>query len=325
MLNKEFEPALLLQQKRSKLTELEYYGFIKFIDKNGKAFGIGKDNDYPFFHRSCAKPLQASLIADFDTVNYFNMNSQEIAVCCASHTGEPMHVEILRNLLVKGGFSEKDLKCPVIPPLNKEEQLKFSVYSPLHNNCSGKHSLMLLLCRENGWETESYLCPEHPLQKLICMKIAELAEEKNNLEMTYDGCNAPNWATSLNGLARAFGNLFLNYKYLDIRKAFVENPYLIGGKDRFDTDLMLYSKDIIAKVGAGGLCAAVNLKTNESLAVKVIDADMKARSIIVIEAMRQIGWLNNKSIDENLLKIYSKDVCTQTGIKVGEITPCFSF
>ena len=318
-----FYPEVLLSQTRNGLTELEYSGFIVHCDSSKNIKTIGNPNRYPFFQRSCAKPMQASLITDFDTKNYYSLTSEEIALCCGSHTGEPVHLEILRGLLKRAGLSEKNLKCPAVPPLNKEEQKKFSEYSPLHNNCSGKHTLMLLLCRQNGWDIETYLDFEHPLQKHIYKRIQELCETESELPATKDGCGAPNWALPLEEQAIGFLNLFCEKKYAEIKKSFLENPYMIGGYDRQDTDIITYTDGIAAKAGAGGLLCIVNTEKHESLMIKVIDADMKARIIIAIELLKQLNWADNNSI-KHLLNIYPKNVLTENGEYVGEFVLQFS-
>ena len=319
-----FYPEVLLIQTRNGLTELEFSGFVVYCDGTKNIKTIGNPNRYPFFQRSCAKPMQASLSTDFDTKNYFSLTDKEIALCCGSHTGEPVHLEILRGLLKRAGLCEKNLKCPAVAPLNKEEQKKFSKYSPLHNNCSGKHTLMLLLCRQNGWDIENYLDFEHPLQKLIYKRIKELCETESELPSTRDGCGAPNWAVPLEQQAMGFLNLFCSEKYAEIKNAMLKNPYMVGGYDRQDTDIMTYTEGIAAKAGAGGLLSLVNTNTRESLMIKLIDADMKARIIIAIELLKQLNWADSNSI-KNLLNIYPKNVLTENGEYVGEFVPQFSF
>lgn len=311
-------PELLLIETRNGLTELQYYGYVVYCDADKNIKTFGKTNNYPFFQRSCAKPLQASIIQDLKTKDYFNLTEEEIAVCCASHTGEPIHLEILRNLLKKAGLSESDLKCPAIEPLNKEEQIKFKTYLPLHNNCSGKHTLMLAVCKQMGWNTKTYLETDHPIQKLIYTKIKELCETESELSLTADGCGAPNWAASLEELAIGFYNLFCTENYPDIKYAAIKNPYLMGGKDRPETQIMQMNHKLIAKAGAGGLLCIANTDTREVLVFKIMDADMKARNIIAIETMLQLNWLNINSIDKNLLKnSLNKIVTTENGQKVG--------
>ena len=315
--------AILLQEIRNSLVELEFYGYIIFCDKNKNIHSYGETQHYHFFHRSCAKPLQASIIQGLMTKDYYNLSEKEIAVCCASHTGEPVHLEILRGILKKANLTEKDLLCPAIEPLNKEEQKKFEVYSPLHNNCSGKHTIMLAICRQMGWDTKNYLDINHPLQKMIYKKIQTLCEEETELPATLDGCGAPIWATSLEGLTRGFYNLFCTEEYPDIKNSMQHNPYLIGGKDRPDTQIMELNQDLIAKAGAGGILCIANTRTKEVLTVKLTAADMRARSIIAIETMIKLDWINKNKTDINLLdKALNKKVLTETNRQVGEYVLC---
>lgn len=318
-MNSMFKPKLLLQQTRSGLTELEYYGWIVYCKSDKQIKTFGKTNFYPFFHRSCAKPLQAAITKDLKTKDFYSLSDEEIAICCASHTGEPLHIELIKQILHKAGLTEDDLQCPIIEPLNKEEQRKYTTYSRLHNNCSGKHTLMLAVCKQMGWDLKNYLDENHPLQQAIYEKIQNLCEEQDTMPCSLDGCNAPVWATSLESLAKAFYNLFCTNDYEYIKSAFLKHPYLIGGKDRPDTNIMELNHRLIAKAGAGGLLSIVNTETKEVIVLKIIDADMKARSIIAIETMSLMGWLNKNSIDKTLLNNSLKNtVTTETDKIVGE-------
>ena len=315
--------ALLIQQTRSGLVEQEFYGFIVLLKKDGSIKKIGQDCNYPYFHRSSSKPLQASVMKDFKTDDFYQLTPEEIAVCCASHTGEKIHIDILKNLLKKGNLTESDLQCPAIEPLNKDEQRKFeNNYSPLHNNCSGKHILMLLICRQNGWDTTNYLDRTHPLQIAVYKKIQELCETTNKLPCTKDGCTAPNYATSLSELAAGFYNVFCKDDYAMIKNAFLKHPYLIGGNHRPDTEIMNLNPYICAKAGAGGLMCLANTALSQVLVIKLLEADMKARSIIALDSMIKLGWISKiNSNDENLL--YNKTVTTETNEPVGEYQSVF--
>ncbi len=312
-------PELLLQQKRSGLVELEYYGFIVHCDKNKNIKTTGNTNNHKFFHRSCAKPLQASIVDDFGTKDFYGFTDEEIAVCCASHSGEGVHLDLINSILEKSDLKEDDLQCPVIAPLNEEEQKKFKTYSKLHNNCSGKHALMLSICKQNCWDTETYLEKTHPIQRTILEKIKQLCEADYDLPFTLDGCMAPNWATTLEEMTLGFWNLFFEQETSSVQKAFLADPHILGGENRLDTQIMQMNRQLKAKVGAGGLCSVVNIDARESLSFKIVDADMKARSIIVIETLIKMGWLDKNSIDDCLLKnAFNKTVATETGLKIGE-------
>ena len=316
------KPALLLRQTRENLVETEFYGYIVFSDENKQIFAYGDAGDYPFFHRSCAKPLQAAFADELGVFEYFEMPEEEISVCCGSHTGEKLHIDILKGLLEKGGLSENDLKCPIIPPLNNFDGI--TEFSPLHNNCSGKHTLMLLTCRKMGWKIENYLDFEHPLQAGMYEKIKSLCEITTELPKTLDGCTAPNFATPILALNRAFLNLHRFHP--SITSAMMAHPYICGGKNRLDTHLMQISPYICAKVGAGGLCTVLNTKISQVFTIKIIDANMKARTLIALEILRQKKWIDESSIDKNLLnEFFNYGVYTETGVRTGKYEPQFNF
>ncbi|MDD3436852.1 MAG: asparaginase [Candidatus Gastranaerophilales bacterium] len=329
-----YSPLKLLEYIRDGLVEQEHFGFLLRIKTDNKVIKTGNDNNYPFFLRSCAKPLQAALIIDYELDKFYNMTSEEIAICCASHAGEPCHVKTVKSFLDKTGFDESYLKCGLHKPLSKTEQNKLILTGEkeniLQNNCSGKHTMMLAICKKMGWEVNDYYKVEHPLQIAIKNKIYELCEGSpsplegegwggGHYPSTKDGCGVPIYAMPLKNMVYGYLNLFLDSKYVKIKEAFINNPYLIGGEDRLDTAIMEANKNLIAKVGAGGLCIVINLETKEGLIIKIMDCDMKARAICLIEALSQLGWLDEKMLKNDLIKNQNKkDILTLHGDKIGE-------
>lgn len=292
----ETHPAKLVSYIRDGLIEQEHFGFITLCSKERVIEETGNSNNYPFYLRSCAKPLQASLLIDFGMDKFFNMTEGEIAICCASHAGEKIHTDIAFNLLKKIGLEPSALKCGVHKPLSKTRQTELLLNDEqenvLHNNCSGKHIMMLGLCVMNGWDSLTYDDINHPLQKLIKQKIYELCEIKQDYPITTDGCGVPIHSMPLHNMVRGYLNLFCNPVYGKITNAFLNNPYIIGGEDRTDTKIIENSNNIIAKVGAGGLCIVVNIEKEEGFVVKISDSDMKAREIVVSDVLRNLRWAN---------------------------------
>lgn len=277
----------LIQYNRSGLIEQEHYGYIV-----GLEYEIGKSGDYPYYLRSCAKPLQASLIVDYE----LNFTPQEIAICTASHAGEKCHQKIAKKLLKKVGFQESDLKCGLHKPISQTEKirllkkgLKKNIF---HNNCVGKHIMMLALCKLNDWSTTDYDDVSHPLQIKIKQKIYELCKITKEYPITKDGCGVPIHSMPLQNMVKGYINLFCNEKYKKITNAFREYPYIIGGENRLDTKIMQNSDNLIAKVGAGGLCIVVNLEQKDGFVVKISDCDMKAREIVVLTQLKKLNWAN---------------------------------
>ncbi len=307
-------PELLLEYVRDGLVDEEHFGFIVLADKNRAFDFTGDAKNYPFYLRSCAKPLQASLIVDYGMDTFYDMTEDEIAICCASHAGEKIHVSTAKKLLDKIGLNDKYLKCGLHKPLSKTEQadmlLSNTPVNILQNNCSGKHIMMLGLCKMKDWDLDTYYLPEHPLQKAIKSKIYELCQVQKDYPVTTDGCGVPIMSMPLTNMLHGYLNLFCNPKYEKIKNAFLNHPYLIGGEDRTDTKIIENSKGIIAKVGAGGLCIVVNTLTEEAFVVKISDCDMKARELVAVQVLKNLHWADIEA---------DTDIKTINGTVVGKI------
>lgn len=245
-------------------------------------------NYSPYYLRSCAKPLQACLLIDCG----INFTPEEIAFCSGSHAGELCHVEIANKILKKIGLSEKDLKCGIHAPLSRTMQDKMLLNgerpSQIHNNCSGKHLGFLAICLKNGWSIDNYYETEHPLQIMVREKLYELCEVTEKYPLTTDGCGVPIVSMPLFNLAKGYVNL--NRQYTEIADAIIKYPYIFGGENRLDTEIIMNSDGLLAKVGAGGLCTVLNTRTNEAFVIKMYDASMEARRYAALEFINRIGW-----------------------------------
>lgn len=291
---------MLVEHIRDGLTEEEHDGYV-LTTKFGQA------PDYPYYLRSCAKPLQASLMIDYELDKKYDLTSEEIALCCASHAGEKCHTDIAKRLLDKFGLKYEWLKCGLHAPLydkNTKDEITY-----FHNNCVGKHILFLALCKENGWDIETYDSIDNPLQQKVKDKISDLCEvEQNNniypYSITKDGCGVPILAMPLRNMLKGFANLFCDDKYEKIKNAYLENPYIIGGMNRLDTEIIQNSEGLVAKVGAGGLCAVVNVREKDGLIVKINDCNMDTRRLVVFEALNKLGWSDYKC-DKNIKTLHN--------------------
>ncbi len=287
-------PEILVKYIRDGLLEQEHAGYVILANRNRPIDFKGDSDNCPFYLRSCAKPLQASLIIDFGMDKFYEMTEEEIAVCSASHAGEKVHTKVIKGLLDKIGLDETYLKCGLHEPLSKtrrrEMLLNGEEVNVLQNNCSGKHVMMLGLCKMKGWDLSDYDSLEHPLQVEIKRKIYDLCEVKHEYPVTKDGCGVPIVSMPLVNMLKGYLNLFCDKKYEKIKNAFLNNPYLIGGEDRTDTKIIENSEGLIAKVGAGGLCIVVNTLTEEAFVVKICDCDMKARELTVIQTLKNLKW-----------------------------------
>ena len=151
---------MLVEHYRHGLIEEEHSGYVMTLHK-------GDVNDYPYYLRSCAKPLQASLLVDYGLDEMFDLTSEEIALICASNAGEKCHTDIAERLLKKFGLDYDSLKCGMHKPLSRTRQDEMLITKEpvtyLHNNCIGKHLLFLVLCKVNGWDMKTYDEVDNPL------------------------------------------------------------------------------------------------------------------------------------------------------------------
>lgn len=292
---------------RNGLIEEEHSGYALTLNR-------GESPNTLYYLRSCAKPLQASLMIDYEIDKKFDLTSEEIALCCASHAGEKCHTDIAERLLNKFGLKYDDLKCGLHRPLSRTRQdemlLNNEEYNYFHNNCVGKHLLFLALCKVNDWDISNYDEYNHPLQVLVKEKINRLCEVKEDYPLTKDGCGVPILSMPLKNMLKGFINLFCDEKYAKIKNAYLENPYIIGGENRLDTEIIENSNGLVAKVGAGGLCVVVNPEKKDGLVVKINDCNMDTRRLVVFESLNKLGWSDYKP---------SKLIKTLHGETVGEI------
>jgi len=271
------KPKLLVKTDREGYVEKLHYGFVWVIDEEfNVVLREGEDNNTPFPFRSGAKPLQASVVIDSGAFGHFGFTHRELAVMCASHTGEDVHVETVKGILEKIGLAEKHLQCEP---------------HTLKNNCSGKHSGMLAVCVKNNWDINTYLDKNHPLQQQIMLKIKDLCGLDAVPPTVRDGCTAPVPVLSHYNMGVGYLNLFFDPKYGDIKRAMLENPYVVGGSGRIDTEVMQAAPGkLIAKVSAEGVCLVVNLEEKKVLIVRITDADRDARAVAVRDMIRRLGW-----------------------------------
>ena len=187
---------------RAGIIESRHHGLVCLTGPDGKLIQEHGNSRKLIYPRSAVKPLQALAMRRAG----LNLSGAQLAMSSASHQGTPEHTAIVLSILADAGLTESDLMCPVAWPGNPTARAASASETRAAFNCSGKHAAFLATCVKNGWDTKTYLQPEHPLQKLIVEVIEEFSGEKIPLS-TFDGCGAPLHLMSLQGLARAIGNL----------------------------------------------------------------------------------------------------------------------
>ena len=314
----------LISFTRNNIEEESFFGCILALDKNNNILYQSNENvtDFQVCHRSCAKPMQLSVLFDFGYDKLFN--DEQIAIMAASHQATNYHTQLVKSVLKANDIDEKYLKCPIHLPYNQNILIDYiknnKEIKSIHNNCSGKHAFMLTICKLNNWNMDNYCDYNHPLQKLILSKLVKLCGIKKAPTLTKDGCLAPVIISNLYELAFGFKNLCLDKKYSRIKEAYKKYPKAVGGDNNLDTVIMENTKNLIAKNGAGGLICIYNDFNNEVLSIKMANGNSKkARSLVALKMIKKLNWINE--IEYKNLKshpIFNENVTTLNGDIIGK-------
>ena len=316
-------PVVVAEIVRSGFVEGHHYGSVVALDADGRvAWSVG-DVENAILPRSCNKPLQAvgMLRAGLD------LDGELLALAAASHSGEAFHLEGVRRILSSAGLDEAALQTPPDYPIDdlaKEEYLRAGGQkSSLAMNCSGKHAAMLATCVVNGWDTATYLDPDHPLQVAIAETFADLTGEKVQV-VAVDGCGAPLLSTSLSGLARAFRTVSLATAGPEKRvaDAIRTHPEFTSGSRRDEATLLRAIPGAIGKAGAES-CYAVGLADGRAVALKTDDGAPRVRPVLMAAALERLGVTRDPDVDVEAVRRTGVLELLGGGRPVGEIRATF--
>jgi L-asparaginase II len=265
---------VLVEVTRGGHVESVHTGSVLALRDDGTvALALGDVNGLTF-PRSSNKPLQAGGLLE---QGWEPADETELALACASHSGEPGHLEVVRRML--GDLPESALGCPVSLPY--DPAVPVDGPSRLLMNCSGKHAAMLATCVAADWPIEGYLDPVHPLQQALTRTMARLAGEPPTVVV--DGCGAPQHGMSLTSLAGAYARLDSR-----VAAAMRAHPWHVGGTGRDVTALMEQVPGLVAKDGAEGVYAAA-VPGVGTVALKIDDGAARARTPVLVSALRALG------------------------------------
>ncbi|MER5354712.1 asparaginase [Kitasatospora sp. NPDC002551] len=281
---------VLAEVVRSGFVEGRHHGSLVLLGTDGSVeFALGAP-DAPVFPRSCAKPFQAVATLRAGLA----IEGELLALAASSHSAESFHLDGVRRILAGAGLDESALRTPADLPLDDLEaelHLRWGGdREPILMDCSGKHAGWLAACAANGWPTDGYLDPAHPVQRLAREALEESVGEPA-AHAGVDGCGAPLLAVSLTGLARAYRALVLAEPGTPQRRvadAMRAHPEYVAGTRRADTRLMRAVPGALAKMGAEAV-QAVALPDGRALAFKIDDGAERARGPVLAAALRRLG------------------------------------
>ena len=313
-------PVVVAEIVRSGFVEGHHHGSWVVLAPDGSVTAGAGDVDSPMLPRSCNKPVQALGMLDAG----LSLEGELLALACASHSGEPFHLDGVRRILASAGLTEEALRTPKDYPLDdaaREEVIRSGgSRSSIQMNCSGKHAAMLATCVVNDWPTETYLAVDHPLQQAIAETFARTTGETVE-HVAIDGCGAPLLSTSLTGLARAFARLARatgsTHEHA-IATAIRTHPEYVSGTHRDELTLLRAIPGTIGKAGAESVYV-IALPDGRAIATKTDDGGARVRPVLMAALLEGLGVTEEPGVDGDAVRRTGRSVLLGGGRPVGEI------
>ncbi|HSM94486.1 MAG TPA: asparaginase [Rhizomicrobium sp.] len=322
---------ILVEITRGALVESVHRGALAIANARGEiVFSLG-DIEAVSFPRSSLKMVQALPLVESGAADAFGLSSEEIALACASHSGEPMHTTRVAKWLERIGCTEHDLACGAHPSrveaVNDEMIRKGEKPTRIFNNCSGKHTGFLTVCRHWDVATSGYELHDHPLQAAIARALGELAGIRGEIPYGIDGCVAPAFALPVSSFARVLAQ-FADPSGQPLQRAaamkrivaaMIAHPDLVAGTGRSDTILMRAANNRIAtKAGAEAYYAAIVPEAGLGIALKIDDGTGRAAETAIAAILDKLGVLTG---DKAAHEIIRAPIPNTRGKTVGERRP----
>ena len=293
-----FTGDLLAEVVRAGVVESVHNGHLALINSDGSLRASVGDIQAPMYPRSSIKSFQAAAMVR----NGLKLSPRQLAIVCASHSGAPEHFEVVESILSGAGLSVEDLLNTPDVPLGRAEKAAWGGNAPsrLAQGCSGKHAGMLATCVANGWDTKTYLDPEHPLQIAIRQEIQTLIGGAV-LSTTIDGCGAPLFVITTHNFAIGTHTMRVSQDpvYREVVAACLAHPDMVAGKGRLTTTLMNQIPGLFVKDGAEAV-ELLSLADGRACIFKVSDGSDRAFPAIVKAVLR--AWDIDAEIDPVLVR-----------------------
>ncbi|GAA4688452.1 MULTISPECIES: asparaginase [Kocuria] len=286
----------LAEVERSGFVESRHRGSAVVLAPDGSvALSLGAPDEL-IFPRSTLKPFQA--IASMKAGA--PLRGGQVAIAAASHTGTFDHLDAVSSILKAAGLTPDALQCPQDWPQDEDTRAWLIRTERGKNrmcmNCSGKHAAFLWACVVNEWPLDSYLDPQHPLQKLVVETIEDFSGEQAQ-HVGIDGCGAPLTALTLTGLARMYStlgraarNIQADARAATVATSMLDYPEYVQGPGRSNTVIM-EELDVITKLGAEGVLG-LGTRGGWSVAIKMLDGSSRANALVGLTLLAQVGAIS---------------------------------
>lgn len=330
---------ILVEALRGGIVESMHRGAVAVVDADGAVHTALGDIDRPIFPRSAVKVLQALPLVASGAVERLGLTDEELALACASHGGEPRHVQTAQSMLAKAGVDFHALECgtqwPSYDGATKALAAAHREPNALNNNCSGKHSgfvcvgCMMAQGRDLAAFLKGYVKPDHPVMREVTSALqAATGFDLSKTAQGTDGCSIPTYAIPLRHLAHAFARVATGLGLSDsharaaqrLRQAVAKAPFMVAGTGRMDTRVMEhFGERVFCKVGAEGVYCAALPELGVGVAIKMDDGN-NARACEVAFAALLERLLALSAEDATFLRGFSDAVLKNwNGIEVGRL------
>lgn len=294
--------AELVELWRGGMLESTHRGHAVICDETGAIIEAWGDPEAIIFPRSSCKMIQALPLLESGAAEAAGLTDAHLALACASHQGAALHVGKVAEWLAAEGLSEADLRCGSHVPMDEAERDRLICAHErpcqLHNNCSGKHAGFLTLTKHLKAGPD-YVEVDHPIQRAI-RAAGDAVTGMDSPGYGIDGCSAPNFATSVHGLARAMGFFAGARDQGSVReraahrltRAMASFPELVAGEGRACTNLMRAMGGRVAvKTGAEAVFVAILPEMKRGIALKVMDGGTRASEAAITALLVKLGAL----------------------------------
>lgn len=329
---------VLVEVLRGAVVESAHRGAVSVFDGDGrKVWEIG-DTARAVFPRSAVKAIQALPFVESGAADAYGFGERELALACASHSGEPAHTELAQAMLAKAGLDPSALECGTHWPSSQPATVALarSIGSPsaLHNNCSGKHSGFLCTCAHSGIDHHGYVKAGHALQEMVREAMENVTGAAHDAaHRGTDGCSIPTYAVPLENFARGFARMATG-NGLSARRAkaarrlmsaCMAEPFLVSGTDRADLALMNAAPGrIFAKVGAEGVYCAALPELGLGIALKCDDGASRAAETMIAAVLAKL-LAKDEAVAAKLTDQANPVLKNWNGIEVASLRPTAAF
>ena len=325
---------VLVEVTRGARVESRHRGAVAVVDADGKTVLAVGDISTPVYPRSAVKALQALVMVESGAADRFGFGDEELALACASHGGEPAHVDGVARMLERAGLTRAALVCGTHWPMHQPSAHALArsggEATALHNNCSGKHAGFVCAACALNVDHRGYVDPGHLVQREIKARLEQLIGAAIGDDYrAVDGCSVPTWAVSPYNQALAFAR-FATERGLSperakaarrLIKACAAKPWFVAGTGRFCTGVMEHFRErVFVKTGAEGVFCGALPGIGLGIAVKCDDGGGRAAEVAMAAMIARFLPLDDR--DRIALDRFLRPTLRNwNGIVVGKIAP----